>query len=107
MPSENLDDFPITSQKLSAISKISIGTIYSHVNAHGSFYGLVPKKLPNARLRWPRDTRDRLIQIGLSMMAQRPSTLHRLPVPVRLAIVDALQPPPTTRGKPTISRRAR
>lgn len=36
------------------------GSIENALSIKGSFWGVVPKKLPSGRLLWPEDTVDRL-----------------------------------------------
>jgi hypothetical protein len=38
----------------------------------GSYHGLQPQRLPNNRLLWPADSRERLLEAGRKMKARTP-----------------------------------
>ena len=38
----------------------------------GSYYGLRPERLPNNRLLWPADSRERLLALGRKTKARTP-----------------------------------
>lgn len=43
-----------------------------HLCKRGSYYGLIPDRLPNGRLLWPADSMERLKEIGRTTQVRTP-----------------------------------
>ena len=54
----------ITTEELCSILKIKPGTVRRGYCIHGSYFGLVPTKLPNRRLLWDKESVERLASGG-------------------------------------------
>ena len=54
----------MTTDKLAAGIGNQPQSIIVHLCRKGSYYGLVPIKLPNGRLKWPDDSIERLEKMG-------------------------------------------
>ena len=50
----------ITTIELAALLNMSPASLRVRLCTHGSYFGLVPTKLPNGRLQWPADSLQRL-----------------------------------------------
>ena len=60
-----------------------------HLCKRGSYYGLIPERLPNGRLLWPADSMDRLKERGrktrVHTPVRKPRTIE-VPAPGRHAL---------------------
>lgn len=56
--------FNLSTETLASQLSIKPQSIRARVCRTGSYFGLVPKKLPNGRLLWPSDASERLLQSG-------------------------------------------
>lgn len=54
--------FNLSTETLASQLNIKPQSIRARVCRTGSYFGLVPKKLPNGRLLWPSDSAERLLQ---------------------------------------------
>lgn len=50
----------ISTETLAAQAHVKPSTIRVRLCRTGSYFGLIPKKLPNGRLSWPGDSYERL-----------------------------------------------
>jgi len=55
------NEYEITTEELASQIGIQPTSIRSRVCRTGSYFGLIPAKLPNGRLLWPIDSKNRLI----------------------------------------------
>jgi hypothetical protein len=71
----NTDPRPrISTEALAGFAQVKPPSIRERLSRTGSYFGLVPERLPNGRLSWPADSFDRLREAG--------RTTHR-PTPQR------------------------
>ena len=57
----NLAPQGLTTEELAAIARVKAPSIRVRLCQTGSFWGLVPHKMPNGRLIWPADSGERLL----------------------------------------------
>ncbi len=51
---------PLTTEALAALCAVKPASIRVRLCREGSYFGLRPDKLPNGRLLWPADWRERM-----------------------------------------------
>lgn len=56
--------YSITTEELADQLGIQPASIRSRVCRYGSYFGIVPTKLPNGRLLWPADALHKLTSAG-------------------------------------------
>lgn len=54
-------DRPISTEELAAGCMVKPASIRVRLCRTGSYFGLMPDKLPNGRLTWPADWRERMV----------------------------------------------
>ena len=52
----------LTTDQIANLYKVKPTSIRSALSTHGSYFGLIPKKLPNGRLVWDREQVEALLQ---------------------------------------------
>ena len=57
-------EYSLSTEQVAAIAQVKPTTVRSAVCRTGSYFGLTAKRLPNGRLSWPSDARDRLLEAG-------------------------------------------
>ncbi len=50
----------MTTEQLAKLLHLQPQSLRASICRNGSYYGLVPRKLPNGRLMWPADALERL-----------------------------------------------
>ncbi len=55
---------PISTEELAAGCMVRPASIRVKLCREGHYFGLVPDKLPNGRLAWPADWRERMVAPG-------------------------------------------
>ncbi len=75
--SNEVEEFGPTTNELAASLGVVSQSIRAQLCRTGSYYGLVPKRLPNDRLIWPTDSKERLLNA--------PPVERKRPTPVRKA----------------------
>lgn len=65
-------DFGFTTPELARHIGITAEGMRVHLCKKGSYYGLVPERLPNRRLIWPADSLERLKEIGRTKVVRTP-----------------------------------
>jgi len=56
-----MSDRPITTEELAVGFAVKPASIRVRLCREGSYFGLRPEKLPNGRLLWPADWRERMV----------------------------------------------
>ncbi|SMF95162.1 hypothetical protein SAMN02949497_2508 [Methylomagnum ishizawai] len=56
--------FNLSTEAFASQLNIKPQSIRARVCRTGSYFGILPKKLPNGRLLWPSDASERLLQMG-------------------------------------------
>ena len=59
-----LTEYGTTTNVLADRLGVKPESIRVHLCRRGSYYGIIPRRLPNGRLLWPADTMDRLLEQG-------------------------------------------
>lgn len=54
----------LSTDQLAAICHVRPSSVREHLSRRGHYYGLRPDRLPNGRLTWPADSRERLLEAG-------------------------------------------
>jgi hypothetical protein len=54
-------EYTLTTEQVAEIARVKPRTIMLAYWRKGHYYGLSPRKLPNGRLLWPSDARERLL----------------------------------------------
>jgi len=52
---------PLTTETLAALCAVKPASIRVRLSRTGSYFGLRPDKLPNGRLVWPADWREKMV----------------------------------------------
>ena len=75
----NLDDnnLGFTTPALARHCGITPEGLRVHLCKKGSYYGLVPERMPNGRLLWPADSMERLKAIGRKTRVHTPERKAR------------------------------
>lgn len=56
-----LDHYGLSTAELASLAGVKQQTIRVQLSKTGSYFGLVPVRLPNDRNRWPNDSASRLL----------------------------------------------
>jgi hypothetical protein len=57
----NAAEFTLTTNDIARIMGVRPTSIVSAVSKFGSYHNVVPLKMPSGHLRWPSDSRERLL----------------------------------------------
>lgn len=60
-----IDARPLTTEEFAAEIKVRPQSIRKRYCQTGSYWGIRPVKVPNGRLLWPADSRERFMQRGV------------------------------------------
>ncbi|WP_018231734.1 hypothetical protein [Thioalkalivibrio thiocyanodenitrificans] len=52
-----------STEEVARFAHVQPSTVREHYCRRGSYYGLIPRKLPNGRLDWPADYEARMLSI--------------------------------------------
>jgi len=61
-----------TTRELAAFAGVQPESIRVQYCRAGHYFGLVPDRLPNGRLAWPSDSRERLLEAGRKTKPRTP-----------------------------------
>ena len=61
----------LSTEVIADFNQVKPTSVRERYSRTGSYFGLVPERLPNGRLSWPPDSRERLRELGKS--ANRPT----------------------------------
>ena len=61
-----------TTSQLARHCGITAEGLRVHLCKKGSYYGLIPERLPNGRLLWPADSMERIMEIGRNTKVRTP-----------------------------------
>lgn len=62
----------LNTDELAALLGVRPGTVRSAYCHRGNYLGLVPRKLPNRMLRWPREDAEALVEGGAKQQGRQP-----------------------------------
>lgn len=54
----------LSTEAIAALNQVKPASVRERLSREGSYFGLVPERLPNGRLSWPADSRERLLEAG-------------------------------------------
>ena len=62
----------LSTRELAEFMQVTAEGIRVQLSRTGSYHGLRPERLPNNRLLWPADSRERLLAAGRKMKTRTP-----------------------------------
>ena len=62
----------LTTRELADFAGVTPEGIRVQLCRAGSYFGLTPERLPNGRLTWPADSRERLLAAGRKLKTRTP-----------------------------------
>ena len=67
------DEPGVPTEEIAAFNHSKPPSIREHLSRRGHYYGLRPRRLPNGRLTWPPNYRDRLREYGATLEPRTPA----------------------------------
>ena len=68
----------MSTEAIAAIAQVKPPSIRERLSRTGSYFGLVPERLPNGRLVWPKDSREQLLKLGHETKPRAPKLKTRV-----------------------------
>jgi len=70
-------EFTLSTEELGAIAQVSPRSIHASLVRVGAYFTLKPVKLPNGRLLWPSNSKERLLAVAQERVQQRKASRPR------------------------------
>ncbi len=71
MTEHNLTPIGLTTEQFAQIAGVKATSVRVRLCNTGSYFGIVPQKMPNNRLFWPHDSLERLCRASSNSSAEK------------------------------------